>query len=113
MLAPIDPLSIPVSYLYQGLIWLLLFWLALIGVGYSNLAALILSLFGGAAGAIISVWWQQPAGDLVITRRTFDRVERAPMPFSYETLESSRAKRLARRRRQSSWLNRWLTVRPR
>jgi len=102
-----------VSYLYQGLVWFLLFWLALVGVGYSTLSALVLAIFGGAAGSIISVWWQQPAADPVVTRRTFDRVERAPRPYPYETLESSRLKRQGRRRRQIGWLDQWLRVRPR
>ncbi|TAD78528.1 MAG: hypothetical protein EA001_06965 [Oscillatoriales cyanobacterium] len=97
------------SYLFKGLIWLFFLWLALVGVGYSIWAALLLAAFGGAAGAIISVWWAQPAGEPVIPRRTFERVERAPQTYAYETLQSSRQKRLGRRRRrQTSWLDRWL-----
>ena len=47
------------NYFLAGLTWTLLLALALRAAEYNLLGVIVLSILGGAPGAIVTVWWQQ------------------------------------------------------
>jgi hypothetical protein len=110
-----------VNYGFAGLVWLLGFWLAFVGVGYGFGAALILAALGAVPGALVSVWWQLPPGEPASSkfasksrpRQVGDTPSggspRSRYGYGYHNLNSSRSHRQGQRGRRGGWLSQVMT----